>query len=96
MTLYLTTALKNPGIVLNNYVTELKEADELKEEKRICMKCNVFKPANAHHCDDCGVCVREHDHHCPWTGKCIGEGNLYSFYGFVISIFVLIVSLGVL
>lgn len=59
--------------------------------KRICRVCNLVIDLNVKmiHCPDCDICVEELDHHCPWTSKCIGKNTIYSFYGFVISLFLL-------
>lgn len=61
------------------------------QNKRICRVCNLVIDLNIKmiHCPDCDICVEELDHHCPWTSKCIGKNTLYSFYGFVISLFLL-------
>jgi len=94
---YLFTALINPGIP-NRYKYYSKNFNNLspKELKKysICEKCNITVPKkyNIQHCYDCNICVMELDHHCPWTGKCIGKNNIYSFYIFIISLFLYIFS----
>ena len=40
-----------------------------------------------------GVLVEEIDHFCPWTGTTIAKKNLFTFYVFVVSLFVQIVVL---
>jgi len=40
-----------------------------------------------------GVLVQEIDHFCPWTGTTIAKKNLFSFYVFVVSLFVQIIVL---
>lgn len=37
------------------------------KEKRVCKKCNVFKPDRCHHCSQCGTCVLRMDHHCTYV-----------------------------
>jgi hypothetical protein len=73
---FLYTVLRNPGIVLT---------DECDSGKR-CMQCDVFIAPLTEHCSDCGVCISELDHHCVFMGKCVGKYNLWSFYGFLVSV----------
>jgi len=56
--------------------------------KKLCRRCNAFKPARAHHCSVCKRCIIKMDHHCPWVNNCVGIGNhkyflLFVFYTFV-------------
>ena len=57
-----------------------------------CDYCESFRPPGCVHCSTCRVCVADYDHHCPWTGKCVGNGNMYWFKGFTISLTWLIIS----
>ena len=56
--------------------------------RRICRRCNAYKPRRAHHCSVCRRCIIKMDHHCPWVNNCVGIGNhkyflLFVFYTFV-------------
>lgn len=44
-----------------------------------CDKCEMKRPARAHHCRICKICAHKYDHHCPWTNNCIGLNNYRSF-----------------
>ena len=81
---YLFTALKNPGIIRNDWEIEMEEGSA---EKNICNLCSVIQEEGSEHCSDCQVCVRGYDHHCPLSGKCIGSGNIIPFYLFLVSVF---------
>ena len=77
---YLRIGLTNPGVVR-------KRVEPPSEGHNVCNFCNVRKEGFAKHCFDCNVCVRGYDHHCPWIGKCVGEGNVWNFYIFILSVF---------
>ena len=100
---YSLTALINPGIpsreyhsknVHKNYQFFKMKSERGESEYQKCSKCNIIvhKQMKVSHCSICNVCVMELDHHCPWTGKCIGKYNLYTFYVFVVGIFVFLVT----
>lgn len=82
---YLVTAMKDPGVVLSEYESDLDEDTEGKST--LCSQCLIFRDRTIEHCDDCGLCMKNLDHHCIFTGKCIAENNLICFYTFLASIF---------
>lgn len=43
--------------------------------KRMCRRCQSYKPPRAHHCSICKRCIIKMDHHCPWINNCVGIGN---------------------
>ena len=75
--LYIVTALLNPGIKSRRVPTFGKAVI-------YCQKCLTTREDRVIHCPDCDVCIEGHDHHCIWTGKCIGKGNFVPFIFFVV------------
>mmetsp|Transcript_30621 Transcript_30621/g.42665 ORF Transcript_30621/g.42665 Transcript_30621/m.42665 type:complete len:335 (-) Transcript_30621:59-1063(-) len=64
-------------------------------ERRVCDKCNAFKPDRCHHCRYCNTCVLRMDHHCPFISNCVGANNhkfffQMLFYGLMCAVFVLV------
>lgn len=86
---YSYTSLINPGIQIKNI-----NSTEGKKYK-ICGKCAFVSIAEneVQHCSICNLCFIKRHHHCQWATKCIGEKNLTSFYIFIISTMLFILSL---
>mmetsp|Transcript_20949 Transcript_20949/g.41750 ORF Transcript_20949/g.41750 Transcript_20949/m.41750 type:complete len:563 (+) Transcript_20949:217-1905(+) len=51
--------------------------------RRMCRRCQAFKPPRAHHCSICNRCIIKMDHHCPWVNNCVGIGNHKYFLLFI-------------
>ena len=83
----------NPGIIF---------AHNKSEEKFYCFYCKMVYPKLSlknEHCDICQICITKYDHHCGVIGKCVGKYNMFLFIllalssmGFIISIFLIIIS----
>mmetsp|Transcript_25330 Transcript_25330/g.24955 ORF Transcript_25330/g.24955 Transcript_25330/m.24955 type:complete len:146 (-) Transcript_25330:19-456(-) len=83
---YACTALKNPGLILQDY-QEALEQGKISKDTAFCKRCQVIKTENSEHCEDCDLCVEGLDHHCPVSGKCIAKGNILYFYLFLTTVF---------
>ncbi len=86
---YLYTDLINPGYPKHDLESKTGEP---RDKFRWCGACKIWVSIEkkTNHCFDCGICIEGYDHHCPWTSKCIGRRNLYSFYIFVTTTFLMI------
>ena len=89
---YLYKSLFNLILILNllSYFTasllkpvQIPKIEFIEEqEKRMCDKCQKWKPERTSHCSICEICVPKMDHHCPWLGNCVGQHNLKPFFLF--------------
>jgi hypothetical protein len=82
---YTITALKDPGIVLRDNLSDLEE--DTTGSSTFCSKCLIIRDKSIDHCEECDLCMKNLDHHCIFTGKCIAKNNLLCFYLFLSSIF---------
>ena len=82
---YSITALKDPGIVLRDHLSDSTESAP--SNSTICSRCLIVQDKTIEHCEDCNLCMKNLDHHCIFTGKCIAQNNLICFYLFLSSIF---------
>ena len=87
---YTHCSLFNPGYPKNNFGRNFGYP---RSEYTLCSSCNFYvkKSHYSHHCFDCDICIENYDHHCPWTGHCIGKNNIYTFYVFIGSSFLVII-----
>lgn len=94
---YISTVFRDPGLVpllprrpRNDNAEQRENGGQPSAENRDpeawtpCRRCNIIRPARAHHCSVCDRCVMKMDHHCPWVNNCVGEGNYKSFLLFVV------------
>lgn len=52
----------NPGAIPRNAIPA-----ESASKRRVCLRCQCYKPPLAHHCSICNRCIVKMDHHCPWV-----------------------------
>ena len=58
----------------------------------MCPDCEVLRTPRSRHCAICNQCVERFDHHCPYINNCVGIRNHNAFLAFIISLFMLIIS----
>ena len=87
---YIQTCWLDPGSVLSELQRlelwkdgELHDLPAVIAELPRCPKCDLPKPARAHHCSDCNRCYFRWDHHCPVVGNCIAHRNMKAFMLFL-------------
>ena len=84
---YTYTFLINPGYPKRDE-TSIKGGMNMK----YCGVCEMWvNKKGTVHCDECDICIEGYDHHCPWTSKCIGKRNMWSFIGFVVMVFFILI-----
>ena len=62
---------------------EFVEDVEMRNDKKWCEKCLIWKRPDMDHCSYCNVCVEGFDHHCAVLGICIGDKNMKYFLQFL-------------
>lgn len=78
------TACSDPGILRRRAAAPSHGKDWVWSDQ-----AGTFRPPGAKYCGDCDCVIEGYDHVCPWTGTAIGRFNLYVFYGFVVSVTIL-------
>ena len=59
---------------------------------KFCKTCVVFRPPRSSHCPCCNNCIVRFDHHCPWLGTCVGRRNYHYYYGYILNLSLLIIT----
>ena len=62
---------------------QVKEAERLNPDTRLCNICQVYQSPWTKHCYWCDMCVDGYDHHCRWLNHCVGDRNYKYFVIFV-------------
>lgn len=90
------TAHRDPGIAVWRLPPRDQEAgrsgarrtgdNDSADDSDVCKVCDIVREdIRTEHCDFCEVCVLGMDHHCPWMSQCVAQGNVTSFYVFLLS-----------
>lgn len=102
---WLTACIGNPGLIREDlkergFLHQIEQGNVPKclGHLKICSKCGLPKPRQAHHCKICGGCVLRMDHHCGVIGQCVGDRNFKAFilsfiYGAVLGLFVSVIGI---
>lgn len=77
-----------PAAIERPYIEQVINSSRIK--LKYCRSCYILRPPRTSHCPDCNLCVEKFDHHCPWVGNCVGKKNYSVFFGFILSLFLLI------
>jgi hypothetical protein len=78
---HLKASFSNPGYVSLLNIEDFRENVE-KQGLTICLRCEIYRPADSHHCKICQRCIKNRHHHCQWINNCIGEQNQKYFIQF--------------
>ena len=87
---FLVASIKDPGYLKpdNNFMDLLSNIHSCE----MCPDCEVLRTPRSRHCAICNQCVERFDHHCPYINNCVGIRNHNAFLAFIISLFMLILS----
>eukprot|EP00730_Choanoeca_flexa_P004131 TRINITY_DN11605_c3_g1_i17.p1 TRINITY_DN11605_c3_g1~~TRINITY_DN11605_c3_g1_i17.p1 ORF type:complete len:347 (+),score=10.78 TRINITY_DN11605_c3_g1_i17:134-1174(+) len=86
---YIMVVRTSPGVVKAPRVSP-EQAQTLAAQRNpyYCRKCQIMRPARAHHCSVCRQCVLNMDHHCPWINNCVGHFNHRYFFLFMLYLWI--------
>lgn len=73
---YLYTGICDPGVIRRSTANSLANKVRLESQHYVyCSLCDLYRPANAAHCQQCGVCILDRDHHCVAMGYCLSPSS---------------------
>ena len=84
MVFFVMASCTEPGYLKNDKVDFMEMLDSI-DSTQLCPDCNTIRTSRSRHCSVCKHCIERFDHHCPWINNCVGLKNHKTFYMYILS-----------